>query len=592
MMRGNLASTVISKVVLTIILIISITVVSSSNVIGVEKVISNSADWRDVYSMMLYSSLIEKQPGAFLTSTKHGTILLYSIPQSTNGTLIISSRSQPYTINYKSVMESQGYNDVEEIITNTANLDLAKRLSEENNIKKFIIVDDAYGYNALSAASYAVVDKHYVLFVNGRNIGAIDNFLSDINPQKIIILGQVEETVKTRLSKYNPEIINKGDRFDNNIEMVKKYMQVKAAKQVLMSNGEFIEASIMSGDNPVLFIGKGSVPQQVKDYIKDTDIQVAVLIGNELINSATAIRRELGISVFVKFAQGSRTPTGPIATVEDLDKFPMPTYGVNIEIYSIMYNKATNALWVTYRNTVSIGAYLKGTITLTSGAERKVVGDEEPIFIDKNQYKTITYDVVLEEENITAKLYTLFGEGKRSLENILEAELQVESVEILDSSRINITNVEYDRNNKQFIISVENIGEVDSYVSIEALDLYVNGEYITVSSPNAVLIKAGKNTKIYLNVDLSDADIESNPIVKIKGYYGERENSLIKTTYGEYAFKFKSVDYVTYGLIILIVILLLLIIFKGKKCKNCKHKNSLLRKTCKKCGQPLYRKRI
>jgi archaellum component FlaF (FlaF/FlaG flagellin family) len=580
----------INKMFLALFIIITLALASNS-VFGLEKVISNSADWRDVYSAMLYASLIDKQPGQFLTSAKHGTILLYSIPKGTNGTLIISSRSQPYTINYKAVMESQGYLGVEELVTNTANLDLAKRLVNEIKIKKFIIVDDAYGYNALSAASYAVVDKYYVLFVNERNIGAIDTFLSGVVPEKILIVGQVDEAVKTRLTKYNPETINQGDRFDNNLEMVNRYLKVKDSKQVLMSNGEFIEASIMSGDNPVVFIGKGTVPPQVVDYIKSSDIQVAVLIGNELINSATAIRRQLGISVFVKFAQGSRTPTGPIAQVEDLDKFPMPTYAVNLAIYSIMYNKATNALWVTYKNNAGIGAYLKGTITLTAGTERKVVGDEVPIFIDKNQYKTLTYDVVLEGEDITAAVYTLYGEGKRSLENILENTTRVESVEILDSALINITDVAYDKRNQQFIITVENIGTVDSYVSIEAMDLYINGEYITVSSPQAVLIKTGKKTKILLDAVLSDADITNNPIVKIKGYYGERENSLIKTVYGEYAFKFKSVDYVTYGLVLLIIILLLLILFGRKKCSHCGYKNPRFRKICKKCGQSLSKKK-
>ena len=580
----------VNKVIICFFMILSL-IISSNIVLGLEKVISNSADWRDVYSTMLYASLIDKQPGLFLTSAKHGTILLYSIPKTTNGTLIVSSRSQPYTINYKAVMESQGYTDIEELVTNTANLDLAKRLTRDNGIKKFIIVDDGYGYNALSAASYAVTDKYYVLFANDRNIGAIDSFLASITPEKILIFGQVDETVKTRLAKYNPETINQGDRFDNNIEMVKRYLSVKPSKQIVMSNGEFIESSIMSGDNPVIFIGKGTVPTQVVDYIKNTDIQVAVLIGNELINSATAIRRQLGISVFVKFAQGSRTPTGPIATVEDLDKFPMPTYAVDLGIYSIMYNQATNSLWVTYKNKAGIGAYLKGTITLTSGTERQVVGDQAPIFIDKNQYKTITYDVVLNGANITANVYTLFGEGKQSLENVLEAQLQVERVDILDNASINITDVAYDKKHQRFIVTLENIGVVDSYASVEVTDLYINGEYITVSSPQAVLIKPGKKVEVPLDVQMSDADITNNPIVKIKGYYGERENSLIRTIYGEYAFKFTSVDYVTYGLIVLIIIILLLILFSKKKCPHCGHKNSRFKRICGKCGKHLGKKR-
>ncbi|HYD03642.1 MAG TPA: hypothetical protein VEC16_05065 [Alphaproteobacteria bacterium] len=570
--------------IMVMLLIVGI-LLSSGSALAVDKVVSNSADWRDVYSTMLYASLIDKEPGMFLTSTKHGTILLYAIPKDTNGTLVVSSRSQPYTLNYDSYMESQGYSQVEEIVTNTANLDLARRLNSEIDIDKFIIVDDAYGYNALSAASYAVADDFYVLFATERNIGAVDTFLTSVGPEKIIIFGQVDETVKTRLAKYSPETINEGDRFDNNIAMVKKYLEINPTAQVLMSNGEFIEASIMSGDDPVIFIGRGTVPAQVQDYIKTTDFQVAVLIGNELINSATEIRRQLGLSVFVKFAQGSRTPTGPVATVEDLDKFPMPRYNVNLGVYSIVYNKATGSLWVTYKNNANIGTYFKGTITIDDAGERKVVGDEDPLFIDKNQYKTITYDVSLEGENITAALYTLFGEGRRSLENVLEARMEVESIEILDEALINITDVSYDKGDSKFIITVENIGTVDTYVSIEALDLFINGEYITVSSPEAILLKVGKTAKIPLEVELSDADIENNPVVKIKGYYGERENSLIKTVYGEYAFKFQTADYATYALILLIIILILLILFGRKKCKHCGYKNSRLRKTCKKCGR-------
>ncbi|MFA5797014.1 MAG: hypothetical protein WC916_03195 [Candidatus Woesearchaeota archaeon] len=568
--------------------IITVLVLSTS-VFAVDKVISNSADWKDVYSVMLYASLIDKKPGLFLTSARHGTVLLYSIPKDSNGTLVMSSRSQPYVVNYKAVMDAQGYKNVEEVISNTINLELAKRINKEKNIKKFIIVDDAYGYNALSAASYAVIDKYFVVFANERNIGQIDTFLGDVSPEKVIIFGQVSEVVKTRLAKYNPETINTGDRFENNIEMVKRYQKIKESKQTVMSNGEFIESSIMSGDDPVLFIGKNTVPTQVQEYIKSSGFQVAVLVGNELINSATAIRRQLGISVFVKFAQGARTPTGTIATVEDLDKFPMPSYTINLEIYSMMYNKATNALWITYRNNAAIGTYLKGTITLNANNNKVVIGDQEPIFIDKNQYKTISYDLAIEGDNITAAAYTLFGEGKKSLENVLEKSMTVEGVDILDDAIVNMTNIVYDQSNSRFIITVRNIGTVDSYVGIELIDLYMNGEYKTVASEKTILLKPGKEGELFIDAKLSDADIQNNPIIKVKGYYGERENSLIKTIFGEYAFQLKGLDLIYYILII-VIILLLFLIFNKKKCKHCGRKNLRWKKKCTKCNESLYGK--
>ena len=258
-----------------------------------------------------------------------------------------------------------------------------------------------------------------------------------------------------------------------------------------------------------------------------------------------------------------------------------------------MYNKATNALWVTYKNNAGIGAYLKGTITL-NGNEATKVADVDPLFIDKNQYKTIIYTqfvdgtpLRIDTDNITANIYTLFGEGKKSLENVLEGQMRVESVQILENSMMNITDVAYDKGKHEFILSVKNIGAVDSYVSAEALDIYINGEYTTISSPEVMLVKVGKKADIPIAVNLTDTDIQNNPTVKVKIYYGERENSLINTKSAEYPFKLVQINYTTYGLVLLIVILLLLIIFGRKKCPHCKHKNSRLRKICIKCGKPL-----
>jgi archaellum component FlaF (FlaF/FlaG flagellin family) len=243
---------------------------------------------------------------------------------------------------------------------------------------------------------------------------------------------------------------------------------------------------------------------------------------------------------------------------------------------------------VTYKNQAGLGLYLTGTITIMDGTNRLVVGDEDPVFIDKNQYKTITYDVELESDNISVQVYTLFGEGKRSLENVLEYQGVVELIEILDRAVLNITDVEYDASGKEFIVTVENVGEVDGYVSIELIDLYINGEYVTISSPEIVLIQAGNKVKIRIPAYLSDADRDNNPMIEVKIYYGERENSLIYTQSKQFPFKLKSIDYVTYGLILVIIALILLIIFGRKKCPHCGQRNSRTNKKCKKCGQPLY----
>ena len=119
------------------------------------------------------------------------------------------------------------------------------------------------------------------------------------------------------------------------------------------------------------------------------------------------------------------------------------------------------------------------------------------------------------------------------------------------------------------------------------LDLFINGEYITVASPNTELFKQGQSVTFPIEVNLSDSDIQNNPIVKVRAYYGERENSLVKSVYGEYPLKLVSTDYVIYALIVVIIILVLLIVFGRKKCPNCATKNSRTRKHCRKCGHKL-----
>ena len=127
---------------------------------------------------------------------------------------------------------------------------------------------------------------------------------------------------------------------------------------------------------------------KIKDLIKSSDIDVGVLIGNELVGTATFIRRQLGISVFVKFAQGARAPKGRISQVEALDMFYLPIYSLNIEVDSVKYNRATNQLEVTLKNTEDQAAYFIGTYSLTaSDGARQTVGDIGANFIDGNELK-------------------------------------------------------------------------------------------------------------------------------------------------------------------------------------------------------------
>ena len=530
------------------------------------RILSNSEDWRDVYSVLLYGNLIGK-PANFLVSDRHATLILNQIAKGSH-IWAISSKKVPYVVGYKNLLESKGYT-AEEFVYDNANLELAKRLEEITN---FIVIDDSYGYNAISVAPYAVTTKSYVLFADKDNIRDVDRFLNSRKVDKVLMYGNADREVKNTLAKYNLEVINKeGDRFLNNIEIIKKYQEIKHQKQAVLTNGEFIEQEIMSGTEPVIFIGTNNVPDVVREYVKNSDIEVGVLIGNELVGTATFIRRQLGISVFVKFAQGARAPQGAISQVEALDMFYLPVYTLNLEVESLKYNKATNKLEVTLKNTEAQAVYAIGTYSLTdSDGIKQTVGDVGTNFIDGNEIKTFTYDVeTMPDGSVNVDIFIIYGESKGSLEKEIRKSMEVQTVRVLDECEIKINDVTLNTRNKNFYINVENIGKVDCYVDAELVDVVIAGEKNIFGLDNVEHLNGGgkKNLKIKVE-NIEEDDLEDNQRIKVRAYYGERENVLVRVIEGTFELIMKGIDYLFYTLLAIIVVLIMLVVWKRHKKKK------------------------
>jgi archaellum component FlaF (FlaF/FlaG flagellin family) len=492
------------------------------------------------------------------------------------------------------LVRSKGYAKAEELIFNSANLELAKRLPDINS---YVVIDPVYGYNAIAVAPYAVKANHYVLFADRRNIGDVQAFLATKKISHLLLYGQLDREVRNALAQYNPEVINSdtGSRFDNNRMIVDKYAELSSIKQVILTNGEFIEAGMLTGKEAVLFIGKNNVPDEIQQYIKQKGIEIGVLIGNELIGSATTIRRQLGISVFVKFARGSRVPGGTINPVEDLDRFPMPSYQLSMSITSIVYNKATGLLEVTYKNNVALASYFKSTITVKNnlGETLSVVGDKDVVFIDGGETKTVVYTVTIDNaaqiDNLTGDIYTIYGESKTSLENALRGTFKIDVITINDQADLEIIDLVYDKSAGKFIVTIKNTGLVDLYTDVELVDLWINGEYVTVSANSITKIGPGQEKKISIKIAMADQDLADtkNAKINVRAVYGERQHTLIKVKTKEFELKIITGGtwyYYIPAILVVLLILFFLLFRRRKRCPRCREMNKRSAKNCKKCG--------
>lgn len=519
-------------------------------------IISNSEDWRDVYSAMLYASL-EEVGSDFLVSTSHGQLLLNGIDKSRD-ILIVTSKDKPLVFNYLPMVKNSGFNSVQEKEVSSGNLEI---ISDLPGINDFIIVGDSYGYNAVSAVPYAILTNSWVFLANRANVDEINNILSRRDVNSLLIYGYVDSEITETLSRYNPEIINTGDRFEDNIKLVDKYSVIKEVKQVILTNGEFIEKEIMQGFSPVLFTGRDNVPDKIASYIKSSNIEIGVLIGNELIGAATNIRKSTGISVMVKFARGAREKTSGIAPVEGLDLFYLPVPTLSLKVHSIKYNKATSQLEVTYKSDSNMPAYFKGTLTLISESGRIRLGDLDPVFISPGGFKTVIYDgVEILGENITAEVYTIYGESPSSLDRTIQGTFQVEIVSILDKCQIDVKYVKYNKQEKAFIVKIKNLGDIECWADVEIRDVLINNIKQTIGTEVSENILPRRSKKIFIFERITDYDLDKNPFVDISVYYGEKRDSLVNLFKGRFELDLQKFTFLTY-IIFIVVFLILILIF-------------------------------
>ncbi|MCK4928792.1 MAG: zinc ribbon domain-containing protein [Methanosarcinales archaeon] len=563
------------------------------------QVVINSADWRDVYSAVAYANY-KDIPYYFAISEPHARVIPKYLDKNLEVQLF-ESESVPYLVNYKNILEQAGSIVVDET-RSASGRELNLKLASELDINNFIIVDDQYGYNAISAAPYAAKSGSWVLFADRDNIDEVNDFLNSRNVENVLIYGHVDKAVKDELNGFNPEIIDEGNRFENNIVIVSKFMELSPTDSVILSNGEFIEGAIMEGNSPVIFIGVNTVPAQVIEFVKSSNIKGGTLIGNELVGSGQDLKEATGISVIVKFGQG-RQVTGEMSLVEDLDKFYLPRYELSLDAISAQYNEATKQLEIIYRNDANIGEFFKSSVGIMAIDERVgTVGDDDAPYIESGSDSGRAYDIDLtayaRTSNLSVIVTSEFGEAPGSLNLLLTKVLDITLISVEDDSKISVSNVNYDKRTQRLELAVENTGNIPCYAS-PSITILIEGDEEVVRLGNSIPLEAGEKQTVSTRVELTNADLADNPDVPVHVDYGERSELLVKNL--DEVLPLNVTGGISTGLLLAILALLLIIaaavVWSKRKpdagaktdakpviCSNCGESIPVDAQFCPKCG--------
>ena len=508
-------------------------------------VVINSEKWEDVYSGIIYANL--NQLSFDYLVMEQQAVYHSQTFQNYQKAILIESPDNPIVAGYRFDIEDAGPKVEKLPLTGNLNLELAKL----TNATSFILIDPTYPSNGVSVVPYATLTNSYVLFVDKENIDTVVSLLQEKKAQKLLLYGFIDPEAKDKLAGlgFSLEEINLGDKFSNNIELVKKYLLLKPLQQVTFTSGEFMEAQFMKGTQPILFIGEKDIPDALIDFVKGSEISVAEVVGNELTASATKVKRTLASEgksfyVFIRFGQG-KTLEGAeaIKKISSLDLLYLPQAQANLTISSINYNRATQQLEVTYVNPSAIGIYAKSTLkVLDNGTKIKSVGDEEPFFILPGEEKIIGYGLdlssyePLEEKELTIEVFTQYGEGAKSLSLVLEASRIINITSIADESSLEALKLTYAADLYKKLIpgsseertaklKVKNTGKVKVYYR-PTLILSQKGTAQAYAQPEIYALDENRKESIAFKIDLDGVSLKEQAKVDI--LYGSRENILAK----------------------------------------------------------------
>jgi hypothetical protein len=542
-------------------------------------VLVNSQDWIDVYSGLLYAKLTNN-PALFMTSTKYVTVLQKMLPAG-DSILVIESQRLPYFANVGGTLRRQGY-DQTTIFSgggSALNLELAKQL----NLNRFVIVDPTYGFNAVSVGPYAISTKAFVLFADDRNIDQVFTYLSSVPKiEKLIIYGSVSEAVMQKLAGFSPEVINTGNRYKDNIELLNRYFQANpTAQQAVLTSGEFLENEIVGGE-PVILVGRERVLPNTVSFVKNSNLKTTVLIGNELTGSAKMLKEQTGIPVFVKVGQGVPMGVATYEPIKALDMFYLPMLVIQIELGYVQYNTLDKNIEIVYRNR-GVRTFFSGTINiLVDGQTIQTIGDKEVQRLERNETLGFRYPVDLSEyvgqnRNITAGILTIYGESTEIMDRAIMANVPIRFSTANDQCELKLGRVTFDTNTQRISVVLDNPSQADCYASINLLDMTINDQKQLVNYPGQAFIPAGTSQTFKIKQRMTTVDIADNPTVHVKVLYGAQDGLLFKfldetvpfTLAGEYT----TIIIVAVIAVLLIVIIVLFVLWRrSRKEKVSSHK--------------------
>jgi len=499
-------------------------------------VVANSLDYEDVVSAICYSyvkgeavELVypDQPPSAIISGLSNDSVFL------------VKSEEKPVYVGLESSLNA---NDIEYETFQSAdvyetNIELAGKSGAEN----FIVTDPSYSHNVVSLLPYAKRTNSFILFADSENSESLKNFLETHTVSSLLLFGNLDDEVKEAVNSagVNYETIHVGDKYEDNIALLEKYYALGANRQVLFTDGNILEVSIIDGSFPVVLVSY-TIPDSTFNFVRNKvnsgEVSVGVLIGSDYTNPVYDLKRrteestEKDFSVLVKFAK--LVPAGNGGQKTPLDIYELPASELKMQIKDITFNKNTEQLEVVLENTGEVLAYSKftGNIYLDGGYLQSY-GEDEYFEVGEGEEIGMRYDIAdVEEGTLTTNITVHYSSTKSAIEKGLLGEFTIARVDYEDNSQLEVSTAEFDTETNTLSLKVANTGEVPAYFKVEATYILPEELPTKVEGEKVYTVDPGSAYTAQLAPVVSGVEGYTGMNMTAKIHYGSREAFMEKTS--------------------------------------------------------------
>jgi hypothetical protein len=498
-------------------------------------VVVNSLDGRDVVSGVYYAAVTHDNV-VFITPSYDETSV-YNAIGTGNSVLLIQSSANPVMTGLATGLTNKG--DTVTTITSADPLQTNLELAQKSGTKNFVLVDQVYGYNTVSALAYAKLNSMYLIFTDKNDASSVASFLKGNGAAKVLLYGYTDAEVKSALDangiKYTE--INTGDKFDDNLAIDDLYFQQRPSElQAVLSDGNAFESTTATGDDPVILISP-IIPTGTANYVQQKvasgQLKVGLLVEAEYAQTAynlkTSVNSQTGknLTILVKF--GESTGNGGQGVPQVLF-FPLPGPSLGLVVEKAEYNTAKKALEVTFNNTGNALEYVRSNILVFSdGTYVQTVGDEQPFSINRGGVVGREYPADITSGNITLNITAYYGSSMKSEENGIQLLMGAGDVNFVDSSLLDIKDFTADQSTGDLLVDYANTGNVTDYFSTSAT-VDIGGTPTSISDNNVYTLAPGQGKMVrFPGIAKSGSNIVAF------AQYGAREAFMGKTVQKAYA---------------------------------------------------------